>query len=807
MQYRRLTALFAAAALLLCGCQKTGDPAAGQADPVTQTDAQGEAVPLSDEALTTTVKAERLTDFPSDLDFNSLDKTPAGICGFKSGIEASATTILRWTPDLSDCTTVMLPKMASYDGFYDRGGLLSVGADGYYRFVQMENHCGMDPNAIPDTDYDQWNEYYGQDVQMEYYLCTYTADGTLSGKLAIRGLEDYLEVDGVGVDVMPQSLYCSGEQRYLTLTDCSILRIGTDGTVTQTQPKGEDGIWYYQRILTDRDGKPVCYERHEETGDNGACMIVTSLHEFDSKTGKTGDLFWQSAIPMRGNDPFVLSGGYGEYRLFANGENGLLGIRDDGTAEPVIDWSASDLDPLSVLPLDDGTFLGYGMPDEGKGDGRDLYFHLTRLKASEASRNRNLVLGVVSRDYAVKEFVQNYNRSHDIHISVRSYSSEDKMDDKSPIDALKADIVTGNGPDLVVMYDHHDQFLKLGSKAVFEDLNGYLESDPEVSRDKLVPNVIKAMEHPDGSLYGLASGFVVDTIAVKSKFTDKESWTMDDMIGLYEGADDIFYYWSTKEEMLQMFLYGMDFTDELAGTCSFDSPAFVKMLEFCNRYPLETTRPEKQENDWSASQDWYTRKYHSLQNDEEYLRPLEISAPGGGFALSEWSYAKAELGGPFTLVGYPSENGQGGKIKQCSAHYTQLGEIGIVSTCTDKEAAWDVVREFTKDSMEYSERPAFSIFDETFEEQLDGMMYVWEDGQPVGQGSVEDDNTVYPMTQEERDDLERYIRGCETYMMIDQTVRNIVLEEAGMYFAGDQSAEEAAGKIQNRAELYLSEQN
>ena len=43
-------------------------------------------------------------------------------------------------------------------------------------------------------------------------------------------------------------------------------------------------------------------------------------------------------------------------------------------------------------------------------------------------------------------------------------------------------------------------------------------------------------------------------------------------------------------------------------------------------------------------------------------------------------------------------------------------------------------------------------------------------------------------------------------MMLDGTVKNIVLEEAGMFFAGDQTAEAAAKKIQSRAELYLSEQ-
>ena len=195
------------------------------------------------------------------------------------------------------------------------------------------------------------------------------------------------------------------------------------------------------------------------------------------------------------------------------------------------------------------------------------------------------------------------------------------------------------------------------------------------------------------------------------------------------------------------------------------------------------------------------------QRDQDYLYPFAISAPGG-FPLSQWSYVKAELGGDMTLTGYPSDNGQGGKITTDASLYTHCGEMGIVSTSPDSDAAWEVLKAYVEDAEEYNERPAFSLIDAEFEEQLDGMMYVWDGENPTDTPYIEDDgNKVYPLTQEERDDLERYIRGCDTFMMLDGTVKNIVLEEAGMYFSGDQTAGDAARKIQSRAELYLSEQS
>ena len=794
MKYKHITALLTAAALLLCGCQSVPktDPAAVE-QPTIQTDADGDVTPLAEDPLTDHVKAERLTP-PNELGWiTSAVQTADGIL-----LLGNSTAILRYEPASGTWTQTELAKMAPYEGFYDCGGLVSAGEDGFHRLTVMENHNNMDPADGGDTNYDFWEQYYSSCVT-EFWLCTYAPDGTLSGKVQVTGLEDYPDADG---NILPHDLLWEDDGGFLTLMDGTILRITADGSVTKTEDAPDGDNLIRRALLRDRDGGVLLCDTCEETAQqDGALSWVTTIRAFDTTTGKPGAALLTAAEPFSGYNTQVMSGGSGEYRLFVNDEKHLLGIKDDGATETVIDWSASDLDPMSVVPLADGRFVSYSFDSSGG----FAFYLLTRLKASEATTDLTLTIAVLSRDYALKDFVQNYNRSHsNVRLATHSYTDNA---DKTAIEQLKMDLVTDKAPDLVVMYEQHEQFLKLGSKGVFADLNEFMANDPEVSRDKMLPNVLTAMQHPNGALYALASGFIVDTIAVKTKFSDKENWTVDDMLALYDGADDIVYYWSTKDEALQMFLAGSDFTDELAGTCNFDSPEFVKILEFCSRYPAETTCPPKQEDDWTAHDNWYTEKFYSHQRDQDYLYPFAISAPGGGISLSEWSYVKTRLGGDMTLVGFPSDNGQGGKIKQSDGAYTNLGEMGIVSTCKHPDAAWDVVRAYTLDSMEYAERPAFSLFEDKFEEQMDGTMYVWEDGKPSDEKSVEDDGTVYPLTQEERDDLERYIRGCTTYMMLDSTVKNIVLEEAGKYFSGDCTAEDAAKAIQSRAALYLSEQS
>ena len=72
---------------------------------------------------------------------------------------------------------------------------------------------------------------------------------------------------------------------------------------------------------------------------------------------------------------------------------------------------------------------------------------------------------------------------------------------------------------------------------------------------------------------------------------------------------------------------------------------------------------------------------------------------------------------------------------------------------------------------------------------------------------IEDDGEkYYPLTQEERDDLERYVLSCDTLGgQYDDDILNICLEEAQTFFSGEASAEQAADMIQNRCSILVSE--
>ncbi|MBR3555343.1 MAG: hypothetical protein IKN89_05475 [Oscillospiraceae bacterium] len=65
---------------------------------------------------------------------------------------------------------------------------------------------------------------------------------------------------------------------------------------------------------------------------------------------------------------------------------------------------------------------------------------------------------------------------------------------------------------------------------------------------------------------------------------------------------------------------------------------------------------------------------------------------------------------------------------------------------------------------------------------------------------------LYAMSEEQRDALLGLLDGALRSASYDQTIADIVHEEAAAYFAGQRTAEEVSKRIQSRVELYMSEQ-
>ncbi|MDD6090847.1 MAG: hypothetical protein PUB77_09340, partial [Clostridiales bacterium] len=80
---------------------------------------------------------------------------------------------------------------------------------------------------------------------------------------------------------------------------------------------------------------------------------------------------------------------------------------------------------------------------------------------------------------------------------------------------------------------------------------------------------------------------------------------------------------------------------------------------------------------------------------------------------------------------------------------------------------------------------------------------------PVSKGSVSDGiNTyeVYATTEEEAQQLREVTATTTKMMNRDQSIMDIVSEQAAAYFSGQKTAEEVAKLIQSKASIYINEQ-
>ena len=505
--------------------------------------------------------------------------------------------------------------------------------------------------------------------------------------------------------------------------------------------------------------------------------------------------------------------GTGDYSLYIVESSALYGLDKDGELTELINWVDSDIPKYSVssmIALDNGDFIAY-IDDYDTND--HGFYRLTKRDSEELSNTRVVTIAMLYDDWEVSSEITKFNKAHDdIRIKVVNYSKYDQYDEEneemisSAAGQLKMDIVSGKSPDMIVTYDR-TLVTSLASKGLYADLYEYLDNDSDLSREDIMPNVLAASEI-DGKLYSLAPGFSVSTYAVKSKFFDKENWTLDDLISTYESLPDgtKLFQWNSKESVFANLIYSMgSLVDYEKGTCSFDSPDFMKTLEFANQFP-----DEDDELDWETATDEEMQEYWNEQdiafmNDKTLIDTIYL------YELRQYATERyATFNDDITLVGAPSPDGNGSSL-------TFSSSFAILNNSAVKDECWSFIKCFFTD--EYYESDNFYMLPSlttAFEKKADEAMErpYWTDEN--GNKEYYDDTTyingkeitIPPLSQEERDYLVDYIKNTtKEGSSYAEDVGNIVYDEIQAYFKGEKTAQETADIIQNRVSILISEQS
>lgn len=121
--------------------------------------------------------------------------------------------------------------------------------------------------------------------------------------------------------------------------------------------------------------------------------------------------------------------------------------------------------------------------------------------------------------------------------------------------------------------------------------------------------------------------------------------------------------------------------DWSTGECSFDSPDFIKMLEFVNTFPAEY--------DWESEEaQVYIPDSERLRNGEQMLATAYI------YDCEYFLVDQLQYGGDITYVGYPSSDKSG-------SSFSLQDSYAMSSKCEHKDGVWEFIRQFL--TKEYQE--------------------------------------------------------------------------------------------------------
>lgn len=409
------------------------------------------------------------------------------------------------------------------------------------------------------------------------------------------------------------------------------------------------------------------------------------------------------------------------------------------------------------------------------------------------------VLGEGRAD-SVRASVNKFNKAHkDVQIEVREYLNEDGRNGR---DRLFAEMAAGRIPDILDMGSDADTasrlpYQVLARKGFLEDLWPYIERDPELGREGVVEAPLKAAE-VNGGLYAVFGKVHIETLAgAKSLVGDRKSWTLAELQKAFASMpeDSTILAYHLDKRSVFYYIFGMsieNYVNRDTGQCFFTGETFKSSLEFVNSFPDEFTG-RREEIDAEIAERVLSGR--QMLEHESFGCPLDIQPMDTFFG---W-------GGEVSFIGFPTEDGSAG-----SSFYINSRPIAMSSTCQDKEAAWEFIREALlpqyrdMDDMIKNHRFSFTPINRA---DYDMMIQCVMKRDVWGQMKVGElpQIKIHRSTREEVERFEDLFNSIETINLYDTTVYDIAYEAAGAYFTGDKTLDEVAELIQQRVSLYLNE--
>lgn len=848
--YRVIAALLALVMLLgmFSGCSKNGsettDPANPSNNPGTKTETndekaastskyayQAEYLPIPDNVQyvnTSTISGSNLYFTGSIIDGK---QTYTDENGEETEYDNYRSALFKMDVETGDCTELtefQLPEVP--EGWMGSTDLntIQAGADGTLWAIYGSYTYRYNPPADLAEDDSMYNYY--EEGENKTGLLHLDADGK-----EIKRIE-FSQTDENGNSFYVSSFFVDNSGNVYLSDWQSVYIYDQDGNKKTTVDLGENG----GDLCELKAGVVgVSYYKNDEAKPEESGRV---FQEIDPATGKlTGDTVKLPDVA------YSFFPGDDVYDIYYDYNGNIYGYKfDTDTKDKVIDWiecdiNSNNINSYSILP--DGRVIAFenSYDDQAQKNNMQLIV-MTRVDAASVVNKTVLTFACMYLDWNMRDAIVKFNRASNTHrIVVRDYSEYNTDDDyNAGIQKLNTEMLSGKLPDMIDNNTYSMPVEQYAAKGFLTDLYELIDADADLSREDFVQPVLKALESADGKLYQLPSTFAVSTaIALDKVAGDYDTWNLasvkDAMTKLQDGAS-VFDVYRTKTDILQTCISrNIDaFVDWENGGAHFDSDEFKALLEFANQFP--------DTYDWENATDEENDSAQNRMNaGKQLMTDMYVSS------FEDMLYQLTGYNGGVKFVGYPSEDGT-------SNHAFQIdGSIAISSTCADKTAAWNFMKQFlTEDYQSGYNVWNFPINQKAFDQKMkdamteeyqtdeNGNVVKDENGNPIripkmtyyttdagggvafaattetaastvvigGSGVNEDGSiSIYAMTQEQADQILDLINATTAVYGYDESILNIISDEAAAYFAGEKSLDDTANMIQSRVNLYVAEQS
>ncbi|MBO4636135.1 MAG: hypothetical protein J5685_03215 [Clostridiales bacterium] len=350
-------------------------------------------------------------------------------------------------------------------------------------------------------------------------------------------------------------------------------------------------------------------------------------------------------------------------------------------------------------------------------------------------------------------------------------------------DRLAMDIISGNGPDILISSGANE---RLSRSEYFLDLSDIADS---LNGSAYFMNAIEASRY-NGALYQFPIGFYVDGFMSSSdSFGGRNGMTFDTYDGIVDtvcnGADPVYDHqlsYSRTEVATTLFanMHELFISD---GRIDVGNDAFRAILDYCKDLPSEPGVTDEDLNE----------RYEDYMYECENLPVVMDRFDGFDQFERNW-----ERFGDITICGLPSVDGRSASVGSDLA-------VSISSQSEDQEACRAFLNILLTEDIQRSIQDCIPVSRDAARELFVADME--ESNRWIEEGGYGEEFGVRPYDLSLADRYVEQVSLATTSSFVDNSIALIIYEEVPGYFEGQKTFDEVVGIINDRAQTVLDERN